>query len=694
MRARSFEKPVILILGVLCCLLVSVAFTPLLGMPRAVAEEGMQVDSVTSATPNYRTFYNYNLKEMPLTGGNYTCLKSQEPFTYFTQEWYGVSLSYLLDTEVGLKDDTTAVKVIAADNYSVTLTLSELRDKNSQGLETILGWKKGEENKTGGTITELTNEEGPFRLIVPQKKVGKHPDGTPNWNKAVRTVRAIEVQPTSPGVPSVNAEAIPAGEIVIYGNILNRRTFTVNELKSIKGVSGTYHWKNKKGTEGDSEFTGIPLSYLLERVVGLGEDANEVAICASDGFSKTLSMEEVDGPYPGGLSTLLAWEEDGKALKPEPDGDGPIKSILPQANKDDVNKSKWIKNVRVLEVNPAEEALSGAGEAVPDPGKVPSDRIIVCGNIDPGNIPSTWYLAEGYTGGGFEEWICIANPNSWETKAEIEYMIEGENPVKKETTIKARSRKSIRVNDVVGDGKNVSAKVVGNHGDSLVVERAMYWNNRSGGSAAAGVTDPKTEWYLAEGCTAGGFETWILVQNPNDKPANVTFTYMDKEGEKKGPVVPLKAHSRQTFNAADTLPNNWQVSTKVESDIPVIAERAMYWNNRSGGSAEKGQDSPKFRSFLAEGCTAGGFETWVLIQNPKPVNALVYLTYLTADKVIERAPLFVPAGSRVTINEGADVGETYDVSCQIVSTVPVVVERTTYWANRDEGSCSFGYPCW
>ncbi len=24
-------------------------------------------------------------------------------------------------------------------------------------------------------------------------------------------------------------------------------------------------------------------------------------------------------------------------------------------------------------------------------------------------------------------------------------------------------------------------------------------------------------WYLAEGCTAGGFETWVLVQNPADE---------------------------------------------------------------------------------------------------------------------------------------------------------------------------------
>ncbi|MBN1288686.1 MAG: hypothetical protein JXA49_03510 [Actinobacteria bacterium] len=38
-----------------------------------------------------------------------------------------------------------------------------------------------------------------------------------------------------------------------------------------------------------------------------------------------------------------------------------------------------------------------------------------------------------------------------------------------------------------------------------------------------------------------------------------------------------------TFNVADTVPGADSVSTTVESDIPVVAERAMYWNNRTGG---------------------------------------------------------------------------------------------------------------
>ena len=41
----------------------------------------------------------------------------------------------------------------------------------------------------------------------------------------------------------------------------------------------------------------------------------------------------------------------------------------------------------------------------------------------------------------------------------------------------------------------------------------MYGNNRTWGHDSIGVTSPASTWYLAEGCTAGGTETWVLIQN-------------------------------------------------------------------------------------------------------------------------------------------------------------------------------------
>lgn len=784
----------------ICLMLTAVlvlAMVPLLASAAVAgkAPAAPRVDTATGATPNYRTFLKSDLKSIQkvaggLEGGNYTCLKSQPPYTYFKQDWYGVKLSYLLDGEVGMKADTTGVKVIAADGYSVTLTLAEVRDANPSSLYSLLAWKKGAENAApGGPLTELDDTEGPFRLIVPQATVGPDPIGTRNWNKAVKMVRAIEVQPTPPGLPAIDAAKIPPGEVLVYGNVLNRRTLTVDQLKSIKPTTATYHWKNKAAVEGDAVCTGIQLDYLVDRVAGTLPGATGVTVKASDGFSKTYTLDQMRASYLNNLKMLLAWDIDG-ALTPEPGG-GPLQFVKPQAVAGETNKSSWVKSIRVLQVQPI------GTDPMPDPAQVPTDRIILCGQSDPRNVPNLWYLAEGYTGGGFEEWICIANPNSWKTTVNLTYMIEGESNKTQQVQVDPRSRYTIKVNDVVGSDKNVSAMVEGYHGDSITVERAMYWNGRSGGhcseavsvpatdwylaegcaafgfeswvllqnpgstaanvkvtymtehgeipgpavsvpaqsrktinvadkvpddpqvsttvqsdqpivaecsiywngrqagSCAVGQTQPGTEWYMAEGSTGGGFETWILLQNPGSDPAKATLTYMNENGTVAGPVVTLPARSRQSINVAATLPDDWQVSTKVTSDKPVVAERAVYWNNRVGGTADDAADSPKFRSYLAEGATAGGFESWILIQNPGPSDATVYITYLTSTGAKERAPLTVLAGKRVSVNEVEDVGADFQVSAQINSTTPVVVERSVFWNGRNaDGSCAAGYSTW
>jgi hypothetical protein len=91
-----------------------------------------------------------------------------------------------------------------------------------------------------------------------------------------------------------------------------------------------------------------------------------------------------------------------------------------------------------------------------------------------------------------------------------------------------------------------------------------------------------TTWYLAEGCTQGGFETWVLVQNPGDQPAEVTLTFMTDTGPVPGPVQTLGPNSRFSWNAGAYV-DSYNVSTQVDSNQPVVAERAMYWNNRVGG---------------------------------------------------------------------------------------------------------------
>jgi predicted metal-dependent phosphoesterase TrpH len=130
-----------------------------------------------------------------------------------------------------------------------------------------------------------------------------------------------------------------------------------------------------------------------------------------------------------------------------------------------------------------------------------------------------------------------------------------------------------------------------------VVERDQNGEDDMGLGEQVAVTAPiwleveGTNWYLAEGSTAGEFETWVLVQNPNNIPAQVTLTFLTENGPVPGPAATLDPNTRLSFNAGEFV-TSFHVSTKVESNQPVVAERAVYWNNRTGGHDSIGAIPP------------------------------------------------------------------------------------------------------
>jgi N-acetylmuramoyl-L-alanine amidase len=107
--------------------------------------------------------------------------------------------------------------------------------------------------------------------------------------------------------------------------------------------------------------------------------------------------------------------------------------------------------------------------------------------------------------------------------------------------------------------------------DAASVDGYRAWAHDS-----VGVTSPASTWYLAEGCTAGEFETWILVQNPGDNPAEIDMLLQTGEGQAQGPQDTVPAHTRRSYNLGDYV-TSYDVSTQVSaSGGEIICERAMY----------------------------------------------------------------------------------------------------------------------
>jgi hypothetical protein len=302
----------------------------------------------------------------------------------------------------------------------------------------------------------------------------------------------------------------------------------------------------------------------------------------------------------------------------------------------------------------------------------------------------TWYLPEGSTGPGFETWVLVLNPNNTPAKVSLTYMTPHGAVPGPSANVPANARMTFNVANSVPRQWSVSTMVVANK--PVVAERATYWGNRKGANESIGAPRLSAEWYLPEGCTAAGFETWVLVQNPNDAPAKTTITYMTPDGAVRGPTVSIPAKSRKTFNVADSVPNQWSVSTRVSADKPVVAERSTFWGNRTEGHDSIGVISPATTWCLPEGSTGPGFETWILVQNPNDSEAKVSLTYMGAGADYPGPSVTLPAHSRKTFNVADTVSNQWEVSTRVDSNKPVVAERAAYGNARTWGTDSVGFP--
>lgn len=305
------------------------------------------------------------------------------------------------------------------------------------------------------------------------------------------------------------------------------------------------------------------------------------------------------------------------------------------------------------------------------------------------SLGSDWYLAEGSTAWGFETYVLVQNPNPTPAAVRATFMRPDGSTQQYDFSTAAFSRLTLPLNDLVGSS-DASTRIQSDV--PVVVERAMYWNGRDGGHATLGVAGGCNTWYLAEGCTDYGFETWVLVQNPNDVPASVTFSFMRPDGSVVRAVRTAGPRSRLTLNMAESVPGS-EVSTYVRSEQPVIVERAMYWPRgsraRAGGHGSSGSLTASREWYLAEGTTAWGFEEFVLLLNPTERVAHATLRFMRNDGSSLDYQVKLGAYERATVTAG-EVDPGRDVSVQVTSDTPLVVERAMYWSEREGGSAALG----
>lgn len=207
---------------------------------------------------------------------------------------------------------------------------------------------------------------------------------------------------------------------------------------------------------------------------------------------------------------------------------------------------------------------------------------VVMGASSPG---TEWYFAEGCTRAGFEEWICVQNPNPADANLHVTYATSG-GVEERDYVVHANSRHTLSLNAELGSDLDISCHI---HSDQpIICERPQYFNYTgrgapgwSGGSAELGVSSAKDKWYFAEGFTGAGFHEWICVQNTGAAEAEVTVTY-NIQGEAPREKVHMVPPGRYTIFVNEDAGPDLQLSARVSSTQPVICERSMYFSYGGG----------------------------------------------------------------------------------------------------------------
>jgi YVTN family beta-propeller protein len=303
-----------------------------------------------------------------------------------------------------------------------------------------------------------------------------------------------------------------------------------------------------------------------------------------------------------------------------------------------------------------------------------------------------WYFAEGAQG-FFSTYFLLVNPQTTANTARVTYLRGSEPPFVQEYALEPQSRKTIGASDhpELRDREFGAVIVFDQPG---MAERAMYFGAQPlwvGGHASAGVVGPSTQWFLAEGATGTYFTTFVLLANPTDVDAHATVTYLPASGASVAVPVTIPAGRRVTYNIAEQDPSlrDAAVATRVESDQPLIVERAQYWPGTPDGWQEAhnsfGVNEAGARWGLAEGRVGGpsSDQTYILLANPGTTPAEVTMTFLRTGGTTIVKSFTVPATSRFNVGvngPGSHVPELANESFGTIveSTQPIVVERSLY----------------
>ena len=291
-------------------------------------------------------------------------------------------------------------------------------------------------------------------------------------------------------------------------------------------------------------------------------------------------------------------------------------------------------------------------------------------------LSNSWYFAEGFTQFGWQTFVLVANPGASSADVTVTYQVQGGAAMVKSHTVAPGQRWTFAGHvDVPEEAFSVSISST----QPIVAELAMYEPASGIAHRAIGVTQPATNWYLGEGFTGAGWQTFISVGNPGNNDATVTAVYTIDGSPPVTKQITVPARSRGTFIAHDsglaTGPGpNVAFGVHVSSTQPIVVQEVLI--DPAAGAARANSTmaasalNPRWS--FSGGSSADGTVSFYTVSNPNASALSVSATYYFDDAT---APVVqtisIPANSRGTF---ATLGGTPTIPAK--TAVGVIITAT------------------
>jgi hypothetical protein len=208
-----------------------------------------------------------------------------------------------------------------------------------------------------------------------------------------------------------------------------------------------------------------------------------------------------------------------------------------------------------------------------------------------------------------------------------------------------------------------------------------------------------TTWYFAEGSVGNSFSEFITLLNPSATQAasvNIMYLFENRPAVTVQHTVNPSTRSTVSANADLNIPASapqQPISAIVQSTIPIVAERPMYFNLHgiaSGTDALGATNATHTTFYFAEGDsrqdTTRNYATFVTILNPSTTQtAHVTITYYSNGNAVGTEPVSVGSLQRGTGTPTA-IGIHKQVAIKVTSDIGIVVERPMYFSDNIAGA--------